>query len=138
MLHRIASLLGELLRAPDGPRAVTLLLRYLSLVADVGVEQVTQVVQQAVPEAKDLVMTIAEQLRQQGLQQGLQQGIQQGLQQGIQQARLASLCRVLELRFGTIDPELAARLEAVNGEDLERLFDRAVTASSIEEFLGHD
>jgi len=132
MIDRVASLLGELFRAPDGPRAVAVLLRYLSLVADADVGQITQVIQRTVPEAEELIMTIAEQLEQRGLQQGLQQGRQEGLQQGLQEGRLAILRRLLELRFGKLDTELAARLDAADAQALDRFTERVLTAATID------
>jgi len=117
MLGRVASLLGELLRAPDGPRAVAVLLRYLSLVADADVAEITQVIQRTVPEAKELIMTIAEQLRQQGVQQG----------------RLTTLRRLLELRFGALDAELVARLDTADAEALDRFTELVLIASSLDE-----
>jgi len=69
-------------------------------------------------------MTIAERLRLKGVEQGIQQGIQQG--------RLATLRRQLELRFGTLDAELAAHLDAADAAALDRLTERVVTAATID------
>jgi predicted transposase YdaD len=121
MIHNVARLLTDLLHTPDGPRAVTLLLRYLSHVADTDVTDLTHVLQRTVPEANELIMTIAEQLRQQGLQQGLQQG------------RLATLRKQLEQRFGRLDRGVVARLEAADDAALDRLTERVLTAASLDE-----
>ncbi len=106
------------------PVMKAVLLRYLSLVADADVGQITQVIQRTVPEAEELIMTIAEQLEQRGFQQGHEEGIQQG--------RQAVLRRLLELRFGKLDTELAARLDAADAQALDRFTERVLTAASIE------
>jgi len=125
MLDRVASLLGELYRAPDGRRAVAMLLRYLSLVADDDEDDIARVIQPAVPEAEDLIMTMAERWEQRGVQRGIQQGVQQG--------RLSMLRKQLELRFGPLDAAVVARLEAGDEQLLDRCAERVLTATSIDE-----
>ena len=74
----------------------------------------------------------------QGLQEGIQQGMQRGLQQGLQQRAREDIRDVLEARFGTAPPQVAAAL--TNLEDLAKLkalLRQASTVGTLAEFLRH-
>ena len=139
MLKRLGAMLAELWRAPNGRRAVTILMRYISLVADVSQDEVVAVVECCLPEAKELIMTMAERLRQEGLEKGLEKGLQQGLERGREEGMLGGRIRIvrrqLELRFGALDQTVVQRLESSDEAALERFAERLLTAHTVEEVL---
>jgi predicted transposase YdaD len=128
-VDRLDNLWHELWNAPDGPRAVGILLRYLWAVSEADETEITKAIEKSLPEAHELIMTIAEQLRQKGLQQGLQQGLQRG--------QVRALRKQLELRFGTLDQSVLQRLEAADEETLDRYVERVLTASSLDEVFAN-
>lgn len=131
MLRRLGAMLEELWRAPNGRRAVTILMRYISLVADVSQDEVVAVVECCLPEAKELIMTMAERLRQEGLEQGLERGREEGMLSG----RIRIVRRQLELRFGALDHAVVQRLDSSDEAALERFAERLLTAHTVEEVL---
>ena len=80
---------------------------------------------------------ILEEGREQGLREGLGQGLGQGLEQGLEQARREDLLRVLEHRFGDLPAEVEKALQTLRLEQLERLFDLALDATTLGEFRAH-
>jgi len=124
-VDRMAALYGSLRRAPDGARAVALLLRYLSLVAAVDPAEVTAVLERQLPEAKELVMNWVERWKEEGRRMGRQEGRMEG--------RLRTLRRQLELRFGPLDDSLLAQLEGADEEELDRYTERVLTAGTVGE-----
>ena len=122
-LQRVGSLLAELLQAPDGRRAVAILLRYLCLVAKVDAAEVTEVVKDIHPEAEKLMMTIAEQL------------LQQGREEGRAEALRGTLLRQLRLRFQDLPEDALARIEAATSEQLDLWTERILTAETLDEVL---
>ena len=103
--------------APDGARAVALLLRYLSLVAAVDPVEVTAVLERQLPEAKELVMNWVERWKEEGRQEG----------------RRRTLRRQLELRFGPLDDGALAQLESADEDALDRYTERVLTAGTVGE-----
>jgi predicted transposase YdaD len=77
------------------------------------------------PRIREAAMTIAEQLRQEGLQEGLQR-------------QRALLRRLIVLKFGELHPSLHQRLAQADFDALDRLAERVVTASSLEELLASE
>ena len=71
--------------------------------------------------------------REEGREEGRQEGREQGREQGelITQRRL--LLRLLEHRFGPLPVQLVLRTEDLTIDDLNRLFDLALDASSLDE-----
>ena len=135
MLKRLGAMLAELWRAPNGRRAVTILMRYISLVADVSQDEVVAAVECCLPEAKELIMTMAERLRQEGLEKGLEQGLERGREEGMLGGRIRIVRRQLELRFGALDQAVVQRLESSDEAALERFAERLLTAHTVEEVL---
>ena len=109
----------ELAKAPDGRRALEVLFRYISMVSEVTREELAEALAEAAPEAKETIMTLAEQLQQEGIQKG----------------RLADRQDVLRLllaqKFGELPNEASARLEAATYEQLSAWTDRILTADSL-------
>ena len=72
-----------------------------------------------------------ERLREESLQQGRQQGLQQGRQEGRQEGEARALLRVLEKRFGPVDPGTRDRIAAADADLLLEWIDRSTTAGSL-------
>ena len=70
-------------------------------------------------------------------QRGIERGIEQGIEQGAVQASRAMLEQVIGTRFGSVPAPLAARIADADRETLDRLFTRALLASSVDE-LGNE
>jgi hypothetical protein len=67
-------------------------------------------------------------------QRGYEKGMRSGKEQGARTAKRAAVAKVLRARFRSVPADLDSRLEAIEDLDvLERLFDRSLTASAIEE-----
>jgi hypothetical protein len=145
-----ADLFGSLLAAPDGPRALMVLFRYVSMVADtLGLQRFRQIVHKVLPEAEDSLMTIAEEMRQQGLQQGLEQGVRQGLEQGVrqgleqgvrqgleqgvQQGQRALLLDQLQTKFGSTEEPVRRLIDAADEQTLKRYAQRILTAVTLDD-----
>src|SRR5690606_19872689 len=112
----------EAMRAPYGTQAIEQLLRYIALVTgNVHLERFRATIREQLPEAEEVVVTIAEELQAIGLQQGLQQG------------RVDLLEKQLVLKFGQLPAEVRARVEAADIEQLDRYAARILTATTLEE-----
>ena len=118
-----AEMVAKLAKAPDGRRAVDVLFEYISKVSEITREQHAEALAEAAPEAKEFIMTLAEQLRQEGLNDGIQKGRLEG--------GAGVLRRLLELRFGALPDHLAARLQTATQEQIDRWTERFVTADSL-------
>jgi hypothetical protein len=98
-LPRFAGLIADLLRAPSGRDAVLALFRYLYVVAEVPPDTFYDQVQIHAPEAKETLMTIAEQLQ------------AKGRDEGRAEAKAAAILAVLEARQKAVTAEQRARVE---------------------------
>ena len=95
-------------------------------------------------ELGDETMTFAQQLIQQGMQQGIQQGMQQGIQRGMQQgmqqgekrAKHAMLERLLIRKFNTIPENYLRLIKTANENILLEWFDRIIDAKSLHDVFG--
>jgi predicted transposase YdaD len=117
----------DLLRTEVGRLDAQAVLQYIYIVQG---EATYETLVDAIPSqrVRETAMTIAEQLRQEGLQEGLQEGELRG--------RRALLRRQLEAKFGKLGPQLLERLDAAGAEALDRLAERVLSASSLEELFG--
>ena len=71
---------------------------------------------------------------QRGIEKGIVRGIEQGIEQGVVRGKRETLLRQLRLKFSDVPPPLQARIEALSDADeLDRLSDRFVSASSLDE-----
>ena len=75
----------------------------------------------------DTMSRFAERFREEGLHQGIQQGLQQG------EARL--LARQLQLKFGTLPPDVLQRLAEADEPTLLAWSERLLTANRLEDVL---
>ncbi|MGC4070870.1 MAG: Rpn family recombination-promoting nuclease/putative transposase [Polyangiaceae bacterium] len=112
----------------EGPRATNQLFSYLFTVAPkLDIDDLRKRVHQAIPESEELVMTLAQKLRQEGRQEGEMRGIDKGCRN--------VLSRQLELKFGPLDADDLARINAADKSTLDRYIERVLTATSVHEVL---
>ena len=82
-------------------------------------------------------ITSIEQLAlEEGFEKGLEQGREQGMKEGLQLAQ-RQLVRVLQHRFGELEPSLVTSLQRFSLAQLESLTDVALTITSLEAFAAH-
>lgn len=87
--------------------------------------------------------TWADELEYNGLQKGLQQGRREGLERGLEQGRQegklqaerARLHLLLQKRFGSLPPVVAAQIEAAQRVQIEQWFDRLFDARDLDEIF---
>lgn len=77
--------------------------------------------------------------RQEGLGEGHQRGLaagrQEGIQEGLTKGQRGSVTKLLSLKFGTLPAETEERIRNATEASLERWFERAVTATTLEEIF---
>lgn len=77
----------------------------------------------------------------QGVKQGRQKGIQEGRQKGIQEGRQAGeaslLLRLLERKFGRLNPQIRKRVRSADAESLLDWGERVLTAERLEDVFGN-
>lgn len=83
------------------------------------------------PEAKEIMVTAAEQLIRQGIEQGLEQGIEQGQVEGERNL----LLKLLRQRFGRLDAETERRIAAATSHELDTWGSRVLSATTLDEVL---
>jgi hypothetical protein len=64
--------------------------------------------QELIMKLSEMYQQQLEELKKQGLQEGLQEGRQEGQREGIERERRAMIESILQVRFGEVDPQLAA------------------------------
>ncbi|WP_437578585.1 DUF4351 domain-containing protein [Sorangium sp. So ce887] len=73
-------------------------------------------------------MSVADKLVEHGRREGLQEGRREGLQH--------TLLRLLGARFGALPEDVAARVNSADIPQLDRWFDRVLTATTLADALG--
>lgn len=119
---RWARLVNEVVRQPDGARALMSIFRYLSQVRDDDLCR-QLVIQSADPIIEELAMNYEQQLIQQGIEKGREEGA----------ARL--LLRLAQLKFGELGEAYEERIRAASAADLERWTESILAVESIDELL---
>ena len=64
--------------------------------------------------------------------------VQEGVEQGIEKGQRAMLLRLLGRRFGALPEQITARVAAAAPPDVERWFDRALDAASLDDVFGNE
>ncbi len=117
-LGRWGAMMGEVARAPDGRRALLIILGYIARAAsDIDPAELTKTIKQAIPEAEDALATMAE----------------RWLEQGFEKGQAATLIRLLTRKFGDVDQAWLTRVNAANTETLARYTDRLLSAQAVED-----
>ncbi len=103
--------------------------RYMLETMDISKDNLQEMAEKALtPGKEDTIMTLAERLR--------QEGEQKGVEKGRQEERNDLFNRLLLKRFGEIrDPHIQARLQNASPDQINRWFDRALEARSIDEVI---
>jgi hypothetical protein len=123
-LPHFAGMITELLRAPSGRDAVLALFLHLYVVAEVPPGTFHDQIQIHAPEAKEFLMTIAEQLQ------------AKGRDEGRAEAKAADILAVLEARQKAVTAEQRAKIEGCRDlAVLDRWLRRAVTLSDPRELF---
>jgi hypothetical protein len=74
--------------------------------------------------------------REEGREKGREEGREKGREEGLEQGRRQGILDALEARFGTLSPEVRAKVQTLVGEaPLRQALRRAITASSLQDFL---
>ena len=133
LLERLPSLLALLLKLEDkktGLEYLSVLLRYLSAqkVVPMNTKQLKTVVEEALPKGGDIMLSLAEQWIEEGYQEGIKQA-----EQAERKTVRGMFLRLLEGRFGAVPVGLVLRTEELLTEQLKRLFDLAINATSLDE-----
>jgi hypothetical protein len=80
-------------------------------------------------EAKEAIMTLAEQLEDRGEQRGLAKGRVEGRVEGARSV----LLKLLALKFTAVNPEFDERIASASEADLQQWTERILSASSLDE-----
>ena len=117
-IGRWAGTLREVYQAPNGPRAVALIFRYIfETGADLSVDEVQKLLAGTVdPNVEEEAVTLAERL----------------IEQGEKKALHRVLLRLLRQRFGDVPAATVERVHAAQEAQLESWIDRVVTAPSLD------
>jgi hypothetical protein len=120
----------EVSRAPNGPRALDVLLRYLFAVHERTPqhEMMALLTSEASPQVKEQIVNVAEQLIEEGWQKGLQQGLLEG--------RREMLLRQLTARFGSLPQAAVTRVNSAGISDIDHWAERILTATTLADVLG--
>jgi predicted transposase YdaD len=119
-LHRWAQLLNQLATSPSDRDALFTILRYLSVVSELSPGAIYAIIQSQAPEAKDVLMTLAEQWK----------------AEGRTETKVASILEILKTRQKVLTPAQRAIIEHCS--DMARLdawFVKAVTLSDANELF---
>ncbi|WP_437487137.1 DUF4351 domain-containing protein [Sorangium sp. So ce1014] len=89
-------------------------------------------------------MSVADKLvehgRREGLQEGRREGLQAGRREGLQAGRREglqhTLLKLLGARFGALPEDIVARVNSADIPQLDRWFDRVLTATTLADALG--
>jgi hypothetical protein len=132
-LPGILGLLRELTDKRSGLEYLETVLRYLSSGTDkVDKDDLRQAAEAVLPEIGGKIMsTVAEKW----VEEGMEKGLQQGMQQGVLKAAREAVIDILEVRFDVVPQSIIkAVMEVDEPEVLKRLYRKAVTLASLEEF----
>lgn len=122
-------LVRDLLREPNGVRALQLVFRYLCQVRGTNELPVLQQITAAATTDKATMQTIAEMFEERGWEKGLKEGRKEGLLVG----ERSLLLRQLRRRFGEIPPAALARISTADQAALERWAELLLTAPTLDE-----
>jgi hypothetical protein len=117
--------LSEVRRAPNGMRALALVLRYIFRAADdVDPREIRALVDGVLdPEVVEEIVSLEEKLIEQGRLEGRQQGQLEG--------SAATVLKLLRLKFRKVPAGVAARIRAATDAELDRWTERVLTADSL-------
>ncbi len=113
--------------APDGLRALAILVRYLSLVLErERFEGFRDKMKQLAPATEEAAMNYHDYV------------IEQGRQQGRTEVQRETLTKLLTLKFGPLDTDVVERIEGATPDELERALERILSADTLDAVLAAD
>ena len=149
-LRRWMLVVREVSSAPHGLEALAQVLRYILEVSEKAEPSVlADLFEREIGiQAKETVVTVAQQLREVGRQQGMEEGRQQGMEEGVevgrqqgieagrQQGMEAVLLRQLRQRFGAeVDPRVEQVVATASSAQLEVWAVRVLSAATLAELF---
>ncbi|MEL6196151.1 MAG: hypothetical protein AAFQ77_03775, partial [Myxococcota bacterium] len=87
-------------------------------------------------ELEKAMYTAADMLRDEGREQGRKEGREEGREQGRDEERRAMLRRQLEIKFGSLSPDVVEQLRAAPSAELQSWVERIVSVDSLDALLG--
>jgi predicted transposase YdaD len=128
-LDQCDELASEVVESESGLEALVIMARYVAQVSKYATREGVRAMLRLLPksQADEVIMTMGRQL--------IEQGEQQGIEKGIAQGERKLLLRLLERRFGELPEAVVDRVNAANGEQLERWADQILDAESIDDVL---
>jgi len=124
LLHNLtawADALHAVALAPDGLRALAILVRYLSLVLErERFEQFRDKMKELAPATEEAAMNYHDHV------------IEEGRQQGRTEGQRATLTKLLTIKFGPLDTTVIERLETATPVELDRALERILSAESLD------
>jgi len=81
---------------------------------------------------EDTQMPYISLIERKGIKLGLEQGLEQGIEQGINRGRAATLCKLLQLKFGDLSDDYQARLNQGSQTELDLWTERVLFATTLE------
>ena len=123
-----ADLVGEIRRSPGGAAALVRIMRYiLEVNGRAQPDEIVAKLAAAVEEAKEEIVTAADQLR--------EQGREQGQKQGREQASREMVLRLLRAKFGALPDAAVARVMAADMDRLWAWGERLLNAPTLDDAL---
>ncbi|MEZ4308854.1 MAG: DUF4351 domain-containing protein, partial [Polyangiaceae bacterium] len=137
---RWVGLLRALDETPNDRAALPLILRYIFSVHEAAPEVILPRLQAALSEEQlETMATIEAQLiakgEARGRAEGEARGEARGRAEGAATAARSLLLRQLQLRFGSLPPEVLARIDSASRADLDLWADRIITAAKLSDIL---
>jgi len=131
-LHEWLNLMRRVRSTPDGRQYSRAVLEYLYSVRERAEwRNIDEVASLLGPEERKIAVTIAETLRAEGRAEGEVRGRAEGEVKG----RVATLCKLLKLKFGDVSEQALERLEHASPAELDLWTGRILEAKSLEELF---
>ena len=112
----------------DWREGLAALFAYIQLVGETPLDKLVALAARIGPEAKEVVVTTAEQLRAEGKTEGRAEGLAEG------EGRV--LVRLLTRKFGAVPGAVRQRIDTASLEQLETWCDRVLEATTLDEVFG--
>ena len=131
-----------LLELESDPRKRAKYLDFIDIYADLTDNERERYKEQY-PEENETMAGIVQTARDEGMREGIEQGMQRGIERGVRQGRVdgerAVLERLLRRRFGSLSPEVAARVGEASAPDLETWAEKVLDADTLDDVFnsGH-
>ncbi len=124
--------MAEAGRTRSGSDALAVLFEYMFQVLDpLYWDQLLAKIRTLSRRAEETTMTIAEMFEERGRARGREEGRAKGREEGRIEALRATLRKLLLLKFQTLDETSEARVQAATPEEIDRYFQRLLTAGSL-------